>query len=250
MLLKLVLVFLLPVFISATNIQEQLLHQLSDHSTGDDFNNTSLHVARLQLIAKMLIEQRIHETSDATELTELLILLGLAPNRMGARSVAQSGTLFNTITSSFQDITEYGCWCKLAYAGEGFGTPMDDIDSACKVFQHCRKCILIDAVTGDSCDPVNKNYELVSSASLVDIASGCATSNPLDICAAKTCSCEVQFVSQVLSIFFSAGTGYTSSYAYASGFFQADECSVQVTGTTDWQCCGSYPEIMPYAKSL
>ena len=137
-------------FSAGLSVQTQLQRRLIENY-GDD---VSPQIFRLQTIAKRIIEQRINETSeeDAKELLRLL-----DRQNAGFRMIGNTGTLFNSIVN-FKDIDEYGCWCKLAQAGKGFGTPMDGIDAACKVFQHCRRCIQIEGE--DSCDPVNEQYAI------------------------------------------------------------------------------------------
>ena len=144
----------LPIFSSAQSFQNELQQALTENYNDD----VSPQVLRLQNIASQIMEKRVNETSeeDANELLRLLGKRGGAPD---FRMIGQTGTLFNSIVN-FKDIAEYGCWCKLAEAGKGWGTPMDEIDSACKVFQHCRRCIQLEDEGASGCDPVEQSYAI------------------------------------------------------------------------------------------
>merc|ERR1711879_74479 len=79
-----------------------------------------------------------------------------------------------------------------------------------------------------------------------DILNTCTASNAGDDCAIQTCSCEVQFVSQLMGILWAFGSGYKPQYSHNNGFDPDAECQIYVTGEKDWQCCGEFPQIMPY----
>ena len=179
---------------------------------------------RLENLARSIFEQKINQTqNDQID--------------FGFRMIGNPGSLFNSIVN-FKDIDEYGCWCKLAQAGKGFGTAVDGIDSACKVFQHCRRCINIEA-NDDSCDPVSQNYGIGAYFSSINILGQCIDGNPGNVCAQHTCSCEVQFVTQLMDILFSYGNGYTADFNHKSGFDVDESCQIWVTGEKNWECCGT-----------
>lgn len=72
-----------------------------------------------------------------------------------------------------------------------------------------------------------------------DIANQCTVANPSNTCAQQTCSCEVQFVSQLMGILFSFGNGYTQNFNHNSGFSVDQTCKIWISGEKNWECCGT-----------
>ena len=59
-------------------------------------------------------------------------------------------------------LLDYGCWCQLrnqssGTVAPGHGTPVDEIDAACKAWHQCTTCTSIDFNT---CDPRDVAYEM------------------------------------------------------------------------------------------
>lgn len=205
-------------------------------------SNEKQELLRLQSLTSQIAVPYINQTSAAD--CQLLLNKLNVSNRK-RREIHTDGSIFQSIIN-FKDINTYGCWCKIANPGKGWGSSMDDIDAACKTFQLCRKCIDLES-NGDTCDALTQNYTIVSNYfSGHNIASECSAANPGSTCAQRVCSCEVQFVSQLLSLFFRLQDSYDSSYHHDNGFDPDASCQVWVTGQKDWQCCGTFPEIMPY----
>merc|ERR1711976_994016 len=100
---------------------------------------------------------------------------------------------------------------------------MDSIDSACKAFQLCRKCISLED-TSNSCSPLSTNYTIGDFFSGHQIANECQKANPGNSCASRVCSCEVQFVSQLVSVFFRLSDNYNPSFKHSSGFEPEESC--------------------------
>ena len=60
--------------------------------------------------------------------------------------------------SKVNDVLSYGCWCQIRNQEAqgivpGHGTPVDELDAACKRWHQCRACTAIDFSIENSCDP-------------------------------------------------------------------------------------------------
>merc|ERR1712110_123629 len=86
------------------------------------------------------------------------------------RTTSTQDSIFSHILN-FVDIDQYGCWCKLAEAGAGWGDQVDSIDGACKTFQHCRRCVKEDS--NMTCDPITTQYKIAPYFSGDNVYSQC-----------------------------------------------------------------------------
>ena len=62
-------------------------------------------------------------------------------------------------------MVSYGCWCQIRNQEAegivpGHGTPVDELDAACKRWHQCRACTTIDFSTEEKCDPNKVDYEV------------------------------------------------------------------------------------------
>lgn len=182
-----------------------------DSLQNSESKNEKLELQRLQAISNRLAVTFINQTTD-TDIEKLLSRLGVTDKNRKRRGISDPDSVFASIIS-FKDINNYGCWCKLAQPGKGWGSAMDSIDTACKSFQLCRKCIAIED-EGNSCSPLFSNYTIGEFFSGHDIANECLKANPTDSCASRVCSCEVQFVSQLMSVFFRLSDSYNQEFKH------------------------------------
>ena len=63
------------------------------------------------------------------------------------------------------DMLSYGCWCQIRNKEApgivpGHGTPVDELDAACKRWHQCRACTTVDFSTDGTCNPNDVAYEV------------------------------------------------------------------------------------------
>jgi len=148
----------------------------------------------------------------------------------------------------------YGCWC---YFGDdltqGRGNPVNPHDSACERMQQCLRCSRMDGVNGGyNCDPKTQLYSAAffPITSTTSVGSGCSAQNPGDLCGAHICTCEMEFLNELLELIWT-GYVYDPSFTHpnnpSGGTFDADaNCPINNPGDTDTECCGVYPYRYPY----
>merc|ERR1711879_276891 len=149
----------------------------------------------------------------------------------------------------------YGCHC---YFGpdwnNGKSKPVNHIDNACFNLNQCYRCVKIDGrEEGDhECTPFLQNF--ISPQNKVvgrkGIEFACNKANTDDDCAARTCSCDTQFVEHLLDLFFS-GHQFDKTKKHTLGFDPDEECEVP-PGQCDncyYECCGDYPLRYPFRTS-
>ena len=59
----------------------------------------------------------------------------------------------------------YGCWCQIRNQEAegivpGHGTPVDELDAACKAWHQCRACTTVDFSAEETCIPNDVAYEV------------------------------------------------------------------------------------------
>ena len=202
-----------------TDIKKQQLYEAITSFGAKELNsissdNEKIELSRLQALSNRLAVTYINQTSDS-DIEKLLERLGYKNNsKRKKRGINDPDSVFASIIS-FKDINNYGCWCKLAQPGKGWGSAMDSIDAACKTFQLCRKCISIEDAENNNCSPLFTNYTIGDYFSGHDISNECLKANPgEDLCASRVCSCEVQFVSQLMSVFFRLSDSYDKGFKH------------------------------------
>jgi len=158
------------------------------------------------------------------------------------------------IPLNLRGVWGYGCWC---YFGndllKGRGTPVNPHDSACERMQQCLKCARMDGIDGGyNCDPKTALYSAaffpVSATNT--LGSGCSTQNPGNLCGSHICTCEMQFINDILDLVWQ-GYQYDPSFTHpnnpAGGTFDADaNCAINTPIDADVECCGAYPFRYPF----
>ena len=138
----------------------------------------------------------------------------------------------------------YGCWCYLKTPGKGWGKPVNQLDTACRKFQQCQKCIKIDYSTTKNCDtsgfPISP---ILSAVTLSDSEIICKQRYRYSECSYQKCRCEAVFYRTILKVFFKNDIDENWSH---EKFDAKNECQPVVTGRKDWKCCGRYPDRKPY----
>ena len=87
--------------------------------------------------------------------------------------------------SKVDDMLSYGCWCQIRNLEAegivpGHGTPVDELDAACKRWHQCRACTTIDFSTEEKCNPneVGPHYEVGWDAVTMRVTCEPNNSNP------------------------------------------------------------------------
>lgn len=147
----------------------------------------------------------------------------------------------------------YGCYCQLLTTRRiGLGEPVDEFDAICQKYQQCTQCVKFDQTGKDidngdgptECNWGNGRYEIsfVQGSERVD-----CTSNKGD-CAVDLCTCDEELAFELAA----NQDKFNAKMSSKRGFEFADECIAQppkgngggVRG--EFQCCGTYPNRVPY----
>ena len=148
------------------------------------------------------------------------------------------------------DERSYGCWC---FFGEdevgikGHGPPQNKMDDTCRKLANCYKCSRIDSLMRDTkiCSPRRIDYLVdFNKAVNIGVLKTCTENNPGDLCAAHSCSCEVDFIKSWMEIFFSSDN-FDSSFHHDSWEHEVG-CSAVAAPPSVLDCCGVYPNRVPF----
>jgi hypothetical protein len=148
-----------------------------------------------------------------------------------------------------EPLYQYGCWCNL---GNGLLTgnsvPMDPYDEACKRMQLCLRCVVLDNPNNADCTPSSNDYKanINWNPQTFTLASDCDTDNVGNDCGVGFCTCEVNWLNDILSLGFQA-IGLDPSLDHSNNFDVQGNCPIlSPNGDRDLQCCGFYPHRYPY----
>lgn len=145
-------------------------------------------------------------------------------------------------------IWQYGCWCNFGdHLMTGHGIPRNPFDEVCKKLQLCLRCVKFDAKHGGfSCDPHTDEW---AGLGFPDFHVDCTAANPNDTCGEYLCSCNTQFLADLLEFLWQPAIQYEDTYLHSNGF-NNEECEApDTTRTGEMDCCGYYPRRFPYGKS-
>lgn len=170
------------------------------------------------------------------------------------------------------NMLQYGCWCQIRNEQaegivSGHGTPVDELDAACKAWQQCRTCTTVDFSTDSECIPNEVAYEVGFDpvAQRID-----CQFNPNE-CSINNCGCDetlahtlTGLASQLNSTFMTNndGSGFqhaTECHAPSNGSGNADDTNTGGNGNgnnnnngndgdeePERVCCGTYPSRFEY----
>lgn len=148
----------------------------------------------------------------------------------------------------FQDwnkFSNYGCWCFQSQDTEfwkGQGLPKDDIDKTCRKLSMCYHCIANDYPQAICSAETKYNFIGLEDGVTDDRYIQCVDQE--GTCERHICECDKKFAEDLRS------QSETSSISLHQefGFDREGECKQQI-GTPPWdECCGKYPNRMPYAS--
>lgn len=165
---------------------------------------------------------------------------------------AFTGAIENALNTLVNDHGGYGCWCYFYDdVGRGKGSPVDEVDSFCKVLNEGYECAIRDSEDeGISCVP----WEIFYNPGLGvggQLFQSCSSNNPGDVCATRACTVEGHFTNNLVAILLSGSALDYDTYGHSDGFDPSHDagCPVKtgikgVSGSKS--CCGSYPSRFPY----
>lgn len=148
-------------------------------------------------------------------------------------------------------IWNYGCWCNFGVnLGSGNGSPVNELDEACRKMQLCTKCVRKDH---ENCDIQTKSYNATFAWSIDEnsLVADCKASNPNDECATHICCCELQLISDILDLMWQ-GIAYDDSFKHSEGFDRVENCNIPGNNSGDGnrECCGQYPGRFLYNSDV
>ena len=154
------------------------------------------------------------------------------------------------------EILNYGCWCQTSPDHEKHrrGTPVDSVDRKCQNWYRCTKCIRIDSF--GSCLPESKNYHVT----LNFLTGRYECSFDSDVCAAKTCACDVELANQIaknaaeIKAYLLNSNGwdpavYCKATRTPEAFLEQGRFRTMTQDKPEIEpdtCCGEYPKRFPY----
>jgi len=119
---------------------------------------------------------------------------------------------------------DHGCWCPEVYKEFAMrGKPIDELDSACKNFMQCTRCVY-DTNNGCSANVFDFNY--VWDVNSTDVAT---CQNRPNSCRQKDCLCHVEFFNELIK---------SSSQVNATAVAGTEDACVPATGYAN-ACCES-----------
>lgn len=137
---------------------------------------------------------------------------------------------------------DYGCWCQFNnFPKRGHGVPLSEIDNLCKEVYEGYKCLEMDSINGDYCDPFEIDY---NTTACYDIKY--KPDYPLDDCTKNACKIEDNFLYAIWKIFkrgtFTGRDAPNMSQLLGANLNRQTECQSRGIGHEDKDsCCGPYP---------
>lgn len=159
----------------------------------------------------------------------------------GTRSIGECTTFI-----PFDAIWSYGCWCYFGEnAGDGQGPPQNSIDEACRALSLCYKCSTIDSYdTASLCRPGFTDYQVgITKAFQQGSYVACTNEFNDNECQVNVCTCETQFIRNLLDLFFQ---GYKFDPSLHHNNWSDAVCKIKGEGPSTLECCGQYPNRVPF----
>merc|ERR1712178_14493 len=156
------------------------------------------------------------------------------------------------IQSSFEPISEYGCWCYLDTnrpTASAHGPVVDSIDESCRDLINAYKCIEIDEIDCDAQQVSYIPYNFFSSET--DLETECQTQNSGNNCAIKACIAEGAFTLRFISFMSMGASTIQNSPEYSSDFVHVSKggsfdpeincpSGAKASAPSEIECCGEY----------
>jgi len=145
----------------------------------------------------------------------------------------------------------YGCYCQLLTNRKiGVGQPVDRFDEICRRYQQCTQCVAHDesgkgsGSDNSECNWESGRYEIsfVQGSNRVDCSAN------LNDCGINLCKCDEQLAFEMAENV----DLFNAKHSAQRGFEFGDECRPSGGGggsRGSIQCCGDYPDRIPYRDS-
>jgi len=154
----------------------------------------------------------------------------------------------------------YGCYCFSDAQYEldaGKGKPVDAIDSACKRFHQCYRCIEKDFVEDkqqSNCEGTNRSYRFKGIIDPVTQQKQIICLNNEGSCKRAICECDKKLAEEMSGLEFKWNIVHHQRWG---GFNKDQQCSganeraarAEPLGTGEQRCCGDYPNRFLYVHS-
>lgn len=151
----------------------------------------------------------------------------------------------------------YGCYCFSDAQYEldaGKGRPVDPIDSACKSFHQCYRCVNKDFVQEagqESCDGTSRSYRFKGVIDAVTGQKEIVCLNKRGTCKRAICECDKALAEDLSTLEFKWNIMHHQRWG---GFKKEVECqglgsprkARSVDGSGEQKCCGEYPNRYIY----
>lgn len=153
----------------------------------------------------------------------------------------------------------YGCYCFSDAQYEldaGKGRPVDAIDSACKSFHQCYRCVNKDFVQEagqDNCDGTSRSYRFKGIVDPVTQQKQIVCLNNEGTCKRSICECDKALADDLSDLEFKWNIMHHQRWG---GFNKEAECqghgqarqARSIDGEGVQQCCGNYPNRFIYTS--
>jgi len=163
-------------------------------------------------------------------------------------------SMTDNLLVDMNEIQDYGCWCNFGESWrKGRSKPVNVVDGFCKDLMNCYKCVGMDhddeSLVG-VCDSTEEDYKGPSLIRVQQVGTlqACSEENADDPCKTRVCSCDTNFVYNLMQSFF-GGTVFdlTPQHLGAGGNFDTElECPKADYVAISKSCCGIYPKRFPY----
>jgi len=185
-------------------------------------------------------------------LTPVLATTDLMDQQLAALVSNSSLRAFSgQIAKAIPKLDEFGCWCYFYdNVGRGKGQPVDEVDAFCKTLHEGYECAIRDSEDeGLACTPWDVPYNPSNTAE--KMFDSCVANNPDDMCAARACAVEGNFVEGLFAYLIGGSQINYADYSHAEGFDPATDAGCPVKkGTAGASsakaCCGNYPSRFPF----
>lgn len=163
-------------------------------------------------------------------------------------------SMTDNLLIDMNEILTYGCWCNFGDNWrKGRSKPVNNVDGFCKDLMNCYKCVQKDhdseGLSG-ICDATEEDYNGPSLIRVQQVGTlqACSEENNDDPCKTRVCSCDTNFVFNLMQAFF-AGEVFDASPQHGGSFDVDLECPKANNVAINKDCCGIYPKRFPFGVS-
>ena len=157
-------------------------------------------------------------------------------------------SMTDNLLIDMNEIQDYGCWCNFGDNWrKGRSKPVNSVDGFCKDLMNCYKCVGMDHQNENLagfCDSTEEDYKgpTLIRVQQVGTLQACSEENNDDPCKTRVCSCDTNFVYNLMQLFF-AGEVFDPSPQHIGGFDIESECPKANNVALNKDCCGIYKKV-------